>query len=319
MIVRRFILILLFGLAISIHGCDGESSSNSQDKVTGVCSNQAIPFDQTIFLQNGYHLYLIGDTGTGDSNQVFSAEILEKYHLQYPLDAIIHSGDIFYPSGIDRASEANVDDKFHGIYDNLAVDNIPWYLVAGNHDHEGSIAALQDFAARSPLLNYPGRYFLHRLHKNELSWPLNLIATDTTPFTHNANQLEQLAWLEQQLAQHRQHINIVFGHHPVFSNGSHGDTLPLKASFLDLLTFYQVPLYLSGHEHSLEILQNKAGPTYLISGAGGQKLRAIACAKNSLYAAQEYGGIAMFITSTNIWLIPVTHTSLVVMFQLPLQ
>ncbi|OUS31171.1 hypothetical protein A9Q98_03390 [Thalassotalea sp. 42_200_T64] len=310
---------MLFILVIFILGCDGESSSNNQDKVTGVCSNQAIPFEQTIFLKNGYHIYLIGDTGTGDSNQVFSAEILEKYHLQYPLDAIIHSGDIFYPAGINSASDANVEEKFNGIYDSLALDNIPWYLVAGNHDHEGSIAALQDFAAQSPLLNYPSRYFLHQLHKNGLSWQLNLIAIDTTPFTHNANQLEQLSWLEQQLAQNSQNINIVVGHHPVFSNGSHGDTSPLKASFLDLLRFYQVPLYLSGHEHSLEILQNKAGPTYVISGAGGQTLRDIECAESSLYAAQEFGGIALFITSTSIGLIPVTQTSLVMMFQLPLR
>ncbi len=45
-------------------------------------------------------------------------------------------------------------------------------------------------------------------------------------------QLEQLAWLSEQLGTQTKAINIVFGHQPIISNGSHGDTDVLRGDFL---------------------------------------------------------------------------------------
>lgn len=259
-----------------------------------------------MFSQPGIHLFVFGDSGTGNNNQKLVAKIIDDYHSQYPLDAIIHSGDVFYPAGISSKNDSDTNQKFIDIYSPLAIGNLNWYLVAGNHDYNGSINALLDFAQSQPFIHYNDRYYQQKITATSKNFHINLIATDTTPFTKGLPQIEQLAWLNKQLLL-SDGINLVLGHHPILSNGSHGDTEILTANFYQLLQFYQVPLYLSGHEHSLEYLAPNAWPHMIISGAGGQNLRNINCSKQSLYANKAFGGFALFITKANIWIIPVTE------------
>src|SRR3569623_1960047 len=46
----------------------------------------------------------------------------------------------------------------------------------------------------------------------------------------DAEVAEQLAWLKAELAKPRAPFTIVEGHHPVYSNGHHGDTKSLISS-----------------------------------------------------------------------------------------
>ena len=45
---------------------------------------------------------------------------------------------------------------------------------------------------------------------------------------------------------------IVVGHHPVRSNGRHGDTPELLSVLPDMLTERKVDFYINGHEHDLQ-------------------------------------------------------------------
>jgi len=312
--LKKLLLLLLLCPVLYLHGCndDGNDTSSGED----ICLQGHLAFDPLIFQQDGFHFFVIGDTGTGDSQQQTAAAILESYHLSYPLDGIIHTGDIFYPRGLDSADDDDAYSKFTSVYQGLSP--LPWYFVAGNHDHDGSIQALLAFAAGDESLHYPAPYYLKTLSKQGLNWQINLLATDTTPFTFGLVQAEQLAWLQNQLSALENQLNLVIGHHPVFSNGSHGGAKELQSSLYPLLKEYRVPLYLSGHEHSLQLLPGREAVSFLISGAGGAGLREVSC-NNSLYAETSLGGFGLFVTQKQLYLIPVTQGGPQFMFPLALE
>ena len=87
----------------------------------------------------------------------------------------------------------------------------------------------------------------------------------------------QFAWLADELAGARRRAPWLFvlGHHPVFSDGSHGDTRSLVDHLDPLLRRHRVDLYLSGHDHDLQHIEIKGHPTsFAVSGASGVRSNA---------------------------------------------
>ena len=67
---------------------------------------------------------------------------------------------------------------------------------------------------------------------------------------------------------------VVFGHHPVYSNGVHGDSGLIQRLIWEILFGEHVDFYLSGHDHQLAHLSRERKRTqYLVSGAGGAHYR----------------------------------------------
>ena len=85
---------------------------------------------------------------------------------------------------------------------------------------------------------------------------------------------EQDAWLREQLAQPLETpFLIATAHHPLYSNGGHGDNPILIKEWDALFREHKVDLYLTGHDHDLQHLEFAGHPTsFVISGGGGAKL-----------------------------------------------
>jgi 3',5'-cyclic AMP phosphodiesterase CpdA len=87
-------------------------------------------------------------------------------------------------------------------------------------------------------------------------------------------EMAQWAWLKEQLASKRGIYTIVVGHHPVYSNGSHGDTKELVEKLSPQLQAAGVHLYLCGHDHDLQHLELEGLKTsHVLSGGGGARVR----------------------------------------------
>ncbi|MGI4755342.1 MAG: metallophosphoesterase, partial [Janthinobacterium lividum] len=89
-----------------------------------------------------------------------------------------------------------------------------------------------------------------------------------------ADQAEQLQWFQQQLARPRDlPFLTVMAHHPIYSNGPHGDHPVLVRDWAPLLKQHKVDLYMAGHDHDLQVLQFDGEPTtHFLSGGGGADL-----------------------------------------------
>ncbi|MEQ9438491.1 MAG: tartrate-resistant acid phosphatase type 5 family protein [Cyclobacteriaceae bacterium] len=223
---------------------------------------------------------VIGDWGRrGQFRQKETATQLAKTAQKVLPDFVISTGDNFYDAGVESLDDPNWQESFEDIYDQESLQ-IPWYVVLGNHDYDGSVRAQIDYSLISQRWNLPARYYtLHQYLDQE---DVLLLFTDTSPFIQEyyeagkseimaQDKYRQLEWLENELAQSTAKWKIVIGHHPVFSSSPyHGNADELIDTFVPLFKRYHVDLYLSGHEHDLQ-LQKPLGTTYyLVSGAGSE-------------------------------------------------
>jgi hypothetical protein len=88
---------------------------------------------------------------------------------------------------------------------------------------------------------------------------------------------DQEAWIPDELAALGGTWKIALGHHPYLSNGPHGnagtyDGTPgeglVVKEFVEAHLCGQVDVYLSGHDHSLQWLEETCGTHFIVSGAG---------------------------------------------------
>src|SRR5262249_14105185 len=97
--------------------------------------------------------------------------------------------------------------------------------------------------------------------------PIQFFALDTQEVSQ-----KQLNWFEEELRKSRSTWKVVYAHHPIFSDGYHGDNSALKDQLFPVLK-NRVDIYLAGHEHDMQHLKPVDGVHFVISGGGGRELR----------------------------------------------
>jgi acid phosphatase len=101
-------------------------------------------------------------------------------------------------------------------------------------------------------------------------------------------QPEQIAWIEQELQRSTATWKVVYGHHPVFSYGMHGDQEAMIDYVRPLLEKYDVTAYICGHDHDRQFLGPVNGVYYIVSGTGA-KSRHTQYGKKTVFAATNLG------------------------------
>src|SRR5690606_9940264 len=103
----------------------------------------------------------------------------------------------------------------------------------------------------------------------------------------------QLAWLDELLQASNAKWKIVIGHHPIFTAGprtENYDTIAVRKVLQPILEKHRIPVYLSGHEHSMQHIkvQNKTFHQF-ISGSGSEVTPVRKGLTYSRFEASEYG------------------------------
>jgi 3',5'-cyclic AMP phosphodiesterase CpdA len=239
------------------------------------------------------HALMIGDWGDDRhlDSQTSVAHAMAAYTRQHRLkhDALFLLGDNFYgefPGGVD-CPRFRTD--FEEMYPKSVFD-CPAYAVPGNHDYEArpeiKLHSQLAYAARGntrwtePAQWYSYKFPLHKPVATVIALDSNMPFADgklTHGFTHvmtEEQRQQQLEWFKVELAKPlTTPFCIVIAHHPVFSNGPHGDHKVLIADWEPLLREHKVHLYLAGHDHDLQHLEFDGHPTsFFLSGGGGADL-----------------------------------------------
>jgi len=117
---------------------------------------------------------------------------------------------------------------------------------------------------------------------------------------------EQLAWLEAELKRPKTTPFLaVMGHHPLYSDGPHGDHSALIESWEPLFRQYKVDFYLAGHDHDLQHLEFEGHPTsFFLSGGGGADLYNLKIEESQRgpYAQKVYGFSHLSVTKKEVTL-----------------
>lgn len=239
------------------------------------------PWDSTASSKDSISFIVVGDWGRfGGEYQQAVANQMNNYAINHSIQFIVTTGDNFYESGVVSTTDPHWKGSFEDIY-NKPGQQLPWYVILGNHDYRGNPAAEILYATSSSRWKMPARYYA--LKKNiDPSTTALLVFTDTSPFVNEyygagMSDLErqdtasQIQWITNTLEGSNDEWKLVFGHHPVFSVGAHGNTGELVQRFRPLFIQTATDFYISGHDHSLQQLQDPQSKIeYLVSGAGSE-------------------------------------------------
>lgn len=193
-----------------------------------------------------FRLVVVGDVGDG------SAAVARGIASLHNVDAIVLTGDNVYPCGVQSASDAG-----WSVVQPLMELGLPIYPVLGNHDHCGNADAEID--THRPYWIFPAKEYTFETPYAEFRM------IDTTPYVQGAKPPPLFLFVNRGW-------RIVVGHHPLLSSGYHGRfSRSEHRRMLDLLPALRaakVDLYISGHDHHLELIDGH--PLMLISGAGSE-------------------------------------------------
>ena len=196
-------------------------------------------------------------------------------------------------------------DQFEAMYPASAFPG-PAYSIMGNHDYQRMPATVNKrdtelaYAARgNTRWTQPALWYSFELpHMRVIALDSNVHRAikdgDEVNFTlTEQEQAKQLSWFVAELEKPTSApFTIVMGHHPIYSDGPHGDHKVLLAEWEPLLRKHNIPLYLAGHDHDLQHLEFEGHPTsFVCSGAGGADLYDLKITpdKRGPYAKKVYG------------------------------
>jgi hypothetical protein len=194
---------------------------------------------------------VIGDTGTGSTQQLELAKVMIRYRQIFPFEFVLLVGDNMY--GSEKAADYKL--KFENVYRPLLDQQVKFYAALGNHDESNQ--RFYEF------FNMEGQEY-YRFEKGNTSF-----------YALNSNYMDkkQVDWLNEKLATDKTKWKMAFFHHPPYSSGGkHGSDTKLREVVEPIFVKHAVDVVFTGHEHFYERIKPQQGIYYFISGSGG-KLR----------------------------------------------
>lgn len=270
----------------------------------GVCCAASAP--------STYNFLGIGDWGNDSPGQMATAAGMGVVGEQLDAKFVVALGDNFYHSGKSGCStgsgicnggadgldgEKRFKTTFEDVYTAQSLQ-VPWYAIAGNHDHGGNVSA--QIAYGSDGLHktrwvYPDWYYnvtqsvpvgsgktaeLEILFFDSVIGLGNsdAIGADGEMIELKGHELpgpadppaaaKQWAWLEQRLAASTADYLWVGAHYPVWSIAAHGPTAGLVEKLRPLLHKHEANFF-NGHDHDLEHIQEVGSKVnYVTTGSG---------------------------------------------------
>jgi hypothetical protein len=233
--------------------------------------------------------FVIGDFGSGDSNQRRVAEAMwteyQRLWGDNPVRFILTVGDNIYGHlgfTLRYGDTGDEDDEwektFFGPYEPL-IARVPIYPTLGNHDGN-------ETEGRGDLTAYLDNFFFPgaqpaRYYRFNYGGFADFFGLDSTSNTEQGpprpvflEDGQQYAWLKKNMMESRVRWKVPYMHHPPFNAGPRHPAVSQELKhFLDLFKEIGVAVVFSGHEHNFQFSEKSSetnGIRYVISGAGGE-------------------------------------------------
>ncbi|HVF53091.1 MAG TPA: metallophosphoesterase [Actinomycetota bacterium] len=232
---------------------------------------------------------VIGDFGTGLTDQQEIAERMCSWRRDRPFDTVITTGDNIYPDGDPELFDPNFFDPYRC----LLSRGVEWHASLGNHDiiTDGGQPELEE-----PAFGMRGHNYVVR------SGGVRFVIADS-----NVLDREWLARATRARATDR--WTVVAFHHPVFSPGdAHGSTPGFRPGLPRLFARRGVDLVVNGHDHLYAVSKLRRGVRYVVTGGGGAAL--YGCTEQDFsevcVEAHHFLWVRATTASIRVWAIPAT-------------
>jgi tartrate-resistant acid phosphatase type 5 len=222
------------------------------------------------------NLIAMGDWGSGTQEQKDVAKALAKYvgETGTQFNGLLTLGDNFYVP-LKDVDDYQFQSLFEDMFDARRL-NFPFYVSFGNHDYEKDKARIEmAYATKHPDSRWklPANWYRVDLPAEKplvTVLMLNSNKPRLTPEQWDA----QIRWIDEQLAHAKPTTKwtIACAHHPLFSNGAHGDNGVLQVQWGPMFKKYKLDFYLCGHDHDMQQLSvPNWSTTFVLAGGGGRK------------------------------------------------
>lgn len=184
----------------------------------------------------------------GRSGDQFDKFVRGQYRKESK-DCVFLLGDNFYPAGIEMGQSWS---HFHHLSPGT------FFAALGNHDYMGDVFAQIGYTGDG--WHMPGEFYLVK-QDHVCVWVLD---TNKGRFTQH-----QARWLDQSVTSTVCAFRIAVGHHPIYTGGIYRPNAYLIESLLPILHKHAFHMYVAGHEHSSQVLQDfdHPGLWFVVVGA----------------------------------------------------
>jgi 3',5'-cyclic AMP phosphodiesterase CpdA len=193
-----------------------------------------------------------GDAGEPGSQLDATAAAMATVNGEPPYDVLLLLGDNVYPWGDPERLPDTVFGPFGPVLDAGA----ELLAILGNHDEPRGDEQLA-------ALGVPGRWWSIERHD------VLVVGLDT----NEAEDPQQIEWLQDTLRHSDARWRIVAMHHPPYSAGYQGSHLVAREIYAPIFERYGVQLVLSGHDHDYQRSHPVNGVTYVVTGAASSTRR----------------------------------------------
>jgi hypothetical protein len=301
----RWLPVLALAAALALGGCWSQVGPPAESEIDG---------------EVGFSLFAVSDTGRRlqwawlPSAQRRVGAAMEAADRQRPVDALLLLGDNFYPKGLQEAElvsqlatnlvrpychfvdlSASRSDEIAGACRRRPGDRhpVPIFAVLGNHDHRVPESpklqreVVPEFVANWDL---PGE----RIAVRELGHGVSLVLLDSMEMVRKAQLLDALPAAVRKA---RGPWRILLCHHPVTPTRSLPAHGRFESGYMEetrrRIAEAGVPLQLvlSGHHHSLQIIEpSPPGPALqVVAGGGGGTPEEIEAVPGQRFASSGHG------------------------------
>jgi predicted MPP superfamily phosphohydrolase len=217
-------------------------------------------------------IYFIADFGHFTNYGKLSLLLLKSLLIKEQPKFVLFGGDNFYPVGMNKKNKDFYEQEFNTYFDKKAYN---MYGILGNHDYMGNINYQ---IKNNNIFNMENKYYIIKYKNYDLYMIDTMILSPYMDGYQNmiynnldSNQdinkvlkdetYKQLIWLNKKLevTKKENRIPILFGHYPIYSNGAyknHNNNNKLFELLLPLFLRYQIPLYVSGHDHIAQVAEH---------------------------------------------------------------
>jgi Icc-related predicted phosphoesterase len=221
----------------------------------------------------------------GVSEQQRIAALLSLHTELADIDFLVVAGDPIHDDGVTSVDDEEWKVKIENVYASASLHAIPWYVVSGNHEYNGSVPAILAYSDVSGRWNAPARYFSFTKKIGACDEECLFIFIDTTPLIDkyrydedrsDAGQQDmaaQLEWIENTLASSSANWKIVIGHHPVYAktNKEVSERTDMQERVGVLLEKHDVDFYICGHIHNFQhISPTGSNVHYVVNSSASQ-------------------------------------------------
>lgn len=240
---------------------------------------------QTLKTDGAVEIVVVGDSASGSADSSMVAAMMARERSRAEIG--LHLGDVVYEGiGID----ANVQTEFFNLYQPL-IKNLPFYLIAGNHDLDASARNSRDDLTGTnfqalfylPTNTATGTELFYSFDHGDVHftclfvpWFLNNL------YSQISNGSPQYIWMTNDLATSAKPWKLLLTHFPVANAGTHANrdyytnSIPDQVDLLSLLLppaqQYGVQMILASHDHNYQKFAPTNGVHILVSGGGGRAL-----------------------------------------------